>query len=164
MIDQPVLGEQLYFGHRCCSHVAWPPASVPGESLYLVQQLEFWSHAAFYIWVTLMNVLATSTMWSRLADVFTSDAGARLFGLVGAGATMGQLVRPSPCHLPSRPWRPSRSAETGRSASSVAQCTLSCCIGNVSGALKGTQCLSSVFVFLSCARSISPPYALICGD
>jgi len=49
-------------------------------------------HAAFYVWVTLQNVLATSIMWSRLADVFGPEAGARLFGVIGAGATAGQLV------------------------------------------------------------------------
>jgi len=46
----------------------------------------------FFVWVNLQNVVATSTMWSRLADAFSSDSGARLFGLVGAGATLGQLV------------------------------------------------------------------------
>eukprot|EP00191_Tetraselmis_sp_GSL018_P007155 CAMPEP_0177603260 /NCGR_PEP_ID=MMETSP0419_2-20121207/15403_1 /TAXON_ID=582737 /ORGANISM="Tetraselmis sp., Strain GSL018" /LENGTH=423 /DNA_ID=CAMNT_0019096991 /DNA_START=306 /DNA_END=1577 /DNA_ORIENTATION=- len=49
------------------------------------------TRCAFYIWVTLQNILASSTMWSRIADVFSPDAGARLFGLIGSGATLGQL-------------------------------------------------------------------------
>ena len=44
---------------------------------------------AFYLWLTLVNLLATSTLWARAADAFDSNAAARLFGFLGAGATLG---------------------------------------------------------------------------
>lgn len=46
----------------------------------------------FYIWIALLNLFTTSSLWARLADVMNSEAGSRLFGFVGAGATLGQLV------------------------------------------------------------------------
>ncbi|KAA6417728.1 MAG: hypothetical protein FRX49_12314 [Trebouxia sp. A1-2] len=48
--------------------------------------------AAFYLWLSLLNLLATSTLWARAADVFDSSAASRLFGFLGAGATIGQLA------------------------------------------------------------------------
>lgn len=47
---------------------------------------------AFYLWLSLLNLLATSTLWARAADVFDSSAASRLFGFLGAGATIGQLA------------------------------------------------------------------------
>ncbi|CAD7703141.1 unnamed protein product [Ostreobium quekettii] len=45
-----------------------------------------------FLWVGVQNLVALSTMWARCADIFTSDAGARLFGFIGAGGTLGQLA------------------------------------------------------------------------
>ena len=44
---------------------------------------------AFYLWLGLLNLLATSTLWTRAADAFDSNAASRLFGFLGAGATIG---------------------------------------------------------------------------
>ena len=44
---------------------------------------------AFYLWLGLLNLLATSTLWARAADAFDSNAASRLFGFLGAGATIG---------------------------------------------------------------------------
>eukprot|EP00249_Psilotum_nudum_P011708 c23338_g1_i2 orf=860-2320(-) len=46
----------------------------------------------FFIWIALLNLFTTSAMWARLSDVMNSEAGSRLFGFVGAGATLGQLA------------------------------------------------------------------------
>eukprot|EP00250_Pteridium_aquilinum_P000236 c10259_g1_i1 orf=158-1600(+) len=46
----------------------------------------------FYIWIALLNLFTTSALWARLADIMSCEAGSRLFGFVGAGATFGQLV------------------------------------------------------------------------
>ncbi|KAH7289962.1 hypothetical protein KP509_30G025900 [Ceratopteris richardii] len=48
--------------------------------------------ASFYIWIALLNLFTTSALWACLADIMTSEAASRLFGLVGAGATLGQFV------------------------------------------------------------------------
>lgn len=41
--------------------------------------------ASFYVWVNVMNLVGISSLWARCADVFTPDAGARLFGFISAG-------------------------------------------------------------------------------
>jgi hypothetical protein len=47
---------------------------------------------AFYLAVSLLNLVAVSTLWARSADIFSPAAASRLFGLLGAGATLGQLL------------------------------------------------------------------------
>ena len=46
--------------------------------------------AAFFLWLTVVNLVALSAVWARLADVFGSGASKRLFGFLGAGATCGK--------------------------------------------------------------------------
>lgn len=53
-----------------------------------------WLARAFYIWLSVFNLLAISLAWSVLADVFSSDQGKRLFGLLAAGASLGGLSGP----------------------------------------------------------------------
>jgi len=48
----------------------------------------------FFVWVTVFNVFAVSVFWSFMADVFTSEQGKRLFGLIAAGGSAGALVGP----------------------------------------------------------------------
>lgn len=51
----------------------------------------------FYLWLSLVNLVATSTLWARAADAFDSHAAKQLFGFLGAGATLG-LFRPPPLY------------------------------------------------------------------
>lgn len=44
-----------------------------------------------YLWVALMNLVTISATWARVIDLMNSESGSRLFGFVGAGATLGQL-------------------------------------------------------------------------
>jgi hypothetical protein len=46
----------------------------------------------FFLWVSLLNLVGVSTLWARSADVFSPESAGRLFGLLGAGATLGQLL------------------------------------------------------------------------
>jgi len=48
----------------------------------------------FFVWVSVFNLFAVSVFWSFMADVFTSEQGKRLFGLIAAGGSAGQLVGP----------------------------------------------------------------------
>uniref|UniRef100_A0A7N2ME51 TLC ATP/ADP transporter n=1 Tax=Quercus lobata TaxID=97700 RepID=A0A7N2ME51_QUELO len=46
---------------------------------------------AFFLWVALLNLITISSTWARVIDVMDSESGSRLFGFIGAGATLGQL-------------------------------------------------------------------------
>ncbi|MFC4728599.1 NTP/NDP exchange transporter [Coralloluteibacterium thermophilus] len=49
---------------------------------------------AFYIWISVFNMLTISVAWSVLADVFTVEQAKRLFALTVAGASLGGLTGP----------------------------------------------------------------------
>jgi AAA family ATP:ADP antiporter len=53
---------------------------------------EAWVARAFYVWVSVFNLLVVSVFWSLLTDVLDSGQGKRLFALVAAGGTVGNLV------------------------------------------------------------------------
>ncbi|KAI4980009.1 hypothetical protein ZWY2020_016762 [Hordeum vulgare] len=46
---------------------------------------------SFFLWVALLNLTTISSTWARVIDVMDSESGSRLFGFIGAGATLGQL-------------------------------------------------------------------------
>jgi ATP:ADP antiporter, AAA family len=48
----------------------------------------------FFVWVSVFNLFAVAVFWSFMADLFTSEQGKRLFGLIGAGGTGGALLGP----------------------------------------------------------------------
>ncbi|KAK8557970.1 hypothetical protein V6N13_050320 [Hibiscus sabdariffa] len=41
--------------------------------------------------VALLNLITISSTWARVIDIMDSESGSRLFGFIGAGATLGQL-------------------------------------------------------------------------
>lgn len=49
---------------------------------------------AFYIWVSVFNLIAISLAWSVLVDAFSAAQGRRLFGLAAAGASLGGITGP----------------------------------------------------------------------
>lgn len=51
-----------------------------------------WLCRIFYIWVSVFNLFAFSSAWSLMADVFSKEASARLFGIIAAGASLGSIV------------------------------------------------------------------------
>ncbi|RZI80511.1 MAG: MFS transporter, partial [Pseudomonas sp.] len=57
--------------------------------LFAVDQQALWTARAFYIWLSVFNLLAISLAWSVLADLFSTEQGKRLFGLLAAGASAG---------------------------------------------------------------------------
>ncbi|KAL5709870.1 hypothetical protein ACHQM5_020503 [Ranunculus cassubicifolius] len=44
-----------------------------------------------FLWVALLNLITISSTWARVIDVMDNESGSRLFGFIGAGATLGQL-------------------------------------------------------------------------
>ncbi|XP_031475925.1 uncharacterized protein LOC116247761 [Nymphaea colorata] len=45
-----------------------------------------------FLWVALLNLVTISCTWARIIDVMDNESGSRLFGFIGAGATLGQLL------------------------------------------------------------------------
>ncbi|MFQ6573850.1 NTP/NDP exchange transporter [Pseudomonas sp. UM16] len=62
--------------------------------LFARQPENLWSARAFYIWLSMFNLLTISLAWSVLADLLSSEQAKRLFGLLAAGASLGGLVGP----------------------------------------------------------------------
>jgi AAA family ATP:ADP antiporter len=52
----------------------------------------FWLAPAFFIWVSVFNLVITTVFWAFMADTFRVDQGKRLFGFIGAGGTIGALT------------------------------------------------------------------------
>src|SRR5687768_15614450 len=46
-----------------------------------------WVGRAFFIWLSVFNLFVVSVFWATMVDVFDSEQGKRLFGLLAAGAT-----------------------------------------------------------------------------
>ncbi|MEZ0472523.1 NTP/NDP exchange transporter [Luteimonas salinilitoris] len=53
-----------------------------------------WIARAFYIWISVFNMIAISVAWSVLVDVFAIGQAKRLFALMAAGASLGGLTGP----------------------------------------------------------------------
>lgn len=46
----------------------------------------------FYIWLTVINLFATSVFWAFMVDIFDVGQGKRLFAFIGIGGTLGALA------------------------------------------------------------------------
>ena len=55
---------------------------------------DVWLARAFYIWLSMFNLIAISVAWSVLVDVFAAPEAKRLFALMASGASIGGLVGP----------------------------------------------------------------------
>lgn len=61
---------------------------------FALQPDNAWIARAFYIWLSVFNLIAISVAWSVLVDVFSTGQAKRLFALMVAGASLGGLVGP----------------------------------------------------------------------
>jgi AAA family ATP:ADP antiporter len=50
-----------------------------------------WTGRAFFIWTSVFNLFVVSVFWAFMVDIFTSEQGKRLFGLIAAAATLGGI-------------------------------------------------------------------------
>jgi ATP:ADP antiporter, AAA family len=51
-----------------------------------------WIDRAFYVWVSVFNLFVVSVFWAFMADLFTTEQGKRLFGLIAVGGTLGAIA------------------------------------------------------------------------
>ena len=49
----------------------------------------------FYVWISLFSLFHISVFWSFMADTFSKPQATRLFGFIGAGASIGGLAGPA---------------------------------------------------------------------
>jgi ATP:ADP antiporter, AAA family len=49
----------------------------------------------FFVWVSVFVLFVVSVFWSFMADLYRSEQGKRLFGLIAAGGAAGALVGPT---------------------------------------------------------------------
>ena len=50
---------------------------------------------SFYVWVSFFALFHVSVFWSLMSDIFSRSQSKRLFGLFGAGASIGAVLGPS---------------------------------------------------------------------
>jgi len=51
-----------------------------------------WLGRVFFIWTSVFNLFVVSVFWALMVDIFDSEQGKRLFGLLAAGATVGAIL------------------------------------------------------------------------
>lgn len=65
--------------------------------LYFLMAARFhmeWVARGFFVWLSVFNLFVVSVFWSFMADLFTPEQGARLFGVIAAGGSTGALFGP----------------------------------------------------------------------
>jgi ATP:ADP antiporter, AAA family len=50
---------------------------------------------SFYVWISLFSLFHISVFWSFMADTFSKPQATRLFGFIGAGASIGAIGGPA---------------------------------------------------------------------
>ena len=50
---------------------------------------------AFYLWISVFSLFHISVFWSFMADTFSKPQATRLFGFIGAGASIGAIIGPA---------------------------------------------------------------------
>jgi AAA family ATP:ADP antiporter len=62
--------------------------------LFVAAPDDIWTARAFYVWLSVFNLLAISLAWSVLADVVHAPQARRIFAIIAAGASTGALTGP----------------------------------------------------------------------
>ena len=59
---------------------------------YLLSQLRVPLGIAFFVWVSIFNVMVVAQLWSFANDLYTAEQGKRLFPIIGVGASVGGVA------------------------------------------------------------------------
>lgn len=46
----------------------------------------------YYVWLSVINLFATSLFWAYMVDLFDSEQGKRMFSFIGVGGTLGAMA------------------------------------------------------------------------
>lgn len=52
---------------------------------------QLWTGRVFFVWLSVFNIFAVSLFWAVMSDTFHTMQARRLYGLIGAGGTLGGL-------------------------------------------------------------------------
>jgi AAA family ATP:ADP antiporter len=63
-------------------------------AFYFLAQFDFPLGVPFYLWVGIFNLLVIAQFWSFANDLYTEEAGKRLFAIVAFGGTAGAVLGP----------------------------------------------------------------------
>jgi len=78
----------VVYGFFALSFVLFYAGTVTLESKPLLDK-------SFYVWVSLFSLFHISVFWSFMADTFSKPQATRLFGFIGAGASIGAIAGPA---------------------------------------------------------------------
>ena len=53
------------------------------------------SAAAFFIWLSVVNLFVVSLFWSNISDIFSTEQSKRVYGYISAGGSAGALTGPA---------------------------------------------------------------------
>ncbi|PNH09846.1 hypothetical protein TSOC_003512, partial [Tetrabaena socialis] len=87
--DRGAAARLLAVALRPSAAIAAPTAADP------VSPLSWYGNAVrvcFYVYLSLQSLLSTSALWAVCADTFSAATSTKVYGFLGAGATLGQLV------------------------------------------------------------------------
>lgn len=51
-----------------------------------------WIGRVFFVWTSVFNLFVVSVFWSFMADIYRPSQGARLFGMIAVGGTLGAIL------------------------------------------------------------------------
>lgn len=51
-----------------------------------------WLSSTFFVWISVFNLFVVTLFWGTTVDLFNTDQGKRLFGLIFGAGTLGQLT------------------------------------------------------------------------
>jgi len=54
-----------------------------------------WTAAAFFIWLSVFNMMVVSVFWSFMADIYSNPQARRLYGIIAAGGSVGAVTGPA---------------------------------------------------------------------
>lgn len=60
----------------------------------LVEAIETRLGIAFYVWIGIFGMMVVAQIWAFANDIYTEEQGARLFALLGLGASLGGVTGP----------------------------------------------------------------------
>lgn len=76
-----IIGVTFFFASHLAAFYVWGRALGPSPALAV----------AFYVWISVFNMMIVAQFWGFANDVYTEEAGKRIFPLIGVGASLGAV-------------------------------------------------------------------------